>query len=47
MNAKRDAVAALAMSGPSMRFDGSDFQERVGKVMNHALMISKALGLQK
>jgi IclR family transcriptional regulator, KDG regulon repressor len=44
LNAKREVVAALAMSGPSVRFEGPGFAEKIAKVKKHAELISEALG---
>ncbi|MBL8965696.1 MAG: IclR family transcriptional regulator [Spirochaetaceae bacterium] len=43
-NARREVVAALAMSGPSVRFEGSGFTDKIAKVKKHADLISEALG---
>jgi IclR family KDG regulon transcriptional repressor len=44
MDARREVVAALAMSGPSVRFEGPGFADKIAKVKKHAEMISAALG---
>jgi len=46
MNARREVVAALAMSGPSARFAGAGFDDKIAKVRKHAALISQALGLR-
>jgi IclR family transcriptional regulator, KDG regulon repressor len=43
-NARREVVAALAMSGPSVRFEGPGFNDKIAKVKRHADLISEALG---
>ncbi|MDP2791804.1 MAG: IclR family transcriptional regulator [Rectinemataceae bacterium] len=43
-DARREVFAALAMSGPSVRFEGPGFDEKVAKVMRFADLISEALG---
>jgi DNA-binding IclR family transcriptional regulator len=43
-DAKRDVVAALAMSGPSVRFEGPGFDDKVAKIKKYADLISEALG---
>lgn len=43
-NARLEVVAALAMSGPSVRFEGPGFADRIAKVKKHAELISMALG---
>ncbi len=43
-DAKRDTVAALAMSGPSVRFEGPGFDDRIARVKKCADLISDALG---
>lgn len=43
-NARREVVAALAMSGPSVRFEGPGFDEKISVVKRHADLISEALG---
>ncbi|MEI6875905.1 MAG: IclR family transcriptional regulator [Spirochaetota bacterium] len=43
-DARREVVAALAMSGPSVRFEGPGFNDKIAKVKKHADMISEALG---
>jgi len=43
-DARREVVAALAMSGPSVRFEGPGFNEKVAKVRRHAEQVSEALG---
>jgi DNA-binding IclR family transcriptional regulator len=44
LDARREVVAALAMSGPSVRFEGPGFDDKVAKVRKHADLISEALG---
>ncbi len=41
---RREVVAALAMSGPSVRFEGPGFDEKITKVARFADLISEALG---
>ncbi len=43
-DARREVVAALAMSGPSVRFEGPGFDDKVAKVRRYAELISEALG---
>ncbi|HOX31681.1 MAG TPA: IclR family transcriptional regulator [Spirochaetales bacterium] len=43
-DARREVVAALSMSGPSVRFEGPGYADKVGKVKKHAELISEALG---
>ncbi len=43
-DARREIVAALAMSGPSVRFEGPGFDEKIAKVARFADLISEALG---
>jgi DNA-binding IclR family transcriptional regulator len=43
-DARREVVAALAMSGPSVRFEGPGFDDKVAKVKKCADLISEALG---
>jgi DNA-binding IclR family transcriptional regulator len=43
-NLRREVVAALAMSGPSVRFAGPGFDEKITKVARFADLISEALG---
>ena len=43
-DARREVVAALAMSGPSVRFEGPGFNDKIAKVKRHADLISEALG---
>lgn len=45
-NANLEAVAAIALSGPSVRFTEADIQEKIAAVLHHAKLISIALGLQ-
>jgi len=45
-NAKGEVIAALAMSGPSVRFEGPGFDDKVSRVRKHAELISTALGGQ-
>lgn len=44
MNAQHEVVAALAMSGPSVRFEGPGFDDKISKVKRTAEQISAALG---
>jgi DNA-binding IclR family transcriptional regulator len=44
LDARREVVAALAMSGPSVRFEGPGFNDKIAKVKRHAELISEALG---
>lgn len=41
---RREVVAALAMSGPSVRFEGPGFDDKIVKVKKCADLISEALG---
>jgi DNA-binding IclR family transcriptional regulator len=43
-DAKCEIVAALAMSGPSVRFEGPEFSDKIAKVKKTAESISEALG---
>jgi IclR family transcriptional regulator, KDG regulon repressor len=43
-DARGAVIAALAMSGPSVRFEGPGFSDKVAKVKKHAELISAALG---
>lgn len=43
-DARGEVVAALSMSGPSVRFEGPGFSDKIAKVKNAAESISKALG---
>jgi len=43
-DARREIVAALAMSGPSVRFEGPGFNDKIAKVKRFAEQISEALG---
>ncbi len=43
-DARREVVAALAMSGPSVRFEGPGFDDKTAKVKKFAEAISEALG---
>ncbi|HUW69034.1 MAG TPA: IclR family transcriptional regulator [bacterium] len=43
-DAKCEIVAAIAMSGPSVRFEGSGFSDKVAKVKRTSELISEALG---
>ena len=43
-DARREVVAALAMSGPSVRFEGPGFDDKIVKVKKCADLISEALG---
>lgn len=43
-DARYEVLAALAMSGPSVRFEGPGFSDKVAKVKKAAELISKALG---
>lgn len=45
-DAQHEVVAALSMSGPSVRFDGPGYADKVAKVKKHAELISAALGRQ-
>lgn len=45
-NANLEAVAALALSGPSVRFAEKDMPDKISSVLRHARLISQALGLQ-
>jgi DNA-binding IclR family transcriptional regulator len=45
-DARREVVAALAMSGPSVRFEGPGFDDKIAKVKKCADLISEALGLK-
>jgi IclR family transcriptional regulator, KDG regulon repressor len=44
LDARHEVVAALAMSGPSVRFEGPGFADKIAKVKKHAEAISAALG---
>ncbi len=44
LDARREVVAALAISGPSVRFEGPLFADKIAKVKKHAEAISAALG---
>ena len=44
LDARREVVAALAISGPSVRFEGPGFADKIAKVKKHAEIISAALG---
>ncbi|HTX74000.1 MAG TPA: IclR family transcriptional regulator [Rectinemataceae bacterium] len=44
MDARREVVAALAMSGPSVRFEGPGFDDKIARVKRCADQISEALG---
>jgi IclR family transcriptional regulator, KDG regulon repressor len=44
LDARREVVAALAISGPSVRFEGPGFADKIAKVKKHAESISAALG---
>jgi Transcriptional regulator len=44
LDARGSVIAALAMSGPSVRFEGPGFSDRVAKVKKHAESISAAMG---
>jgi len=44
LSAEREVVAALAMSGPSVRFEGPGFDDKISKVKKHAELISESLG---
>lgn len=44
LDAKGEVVAALSMSGPSVRFEGSGFSDKIAKVKKTAESISRALG---
>jgi len=43
-DARREVVAALAMSGPSVRFEGPGFNDKIAKIKRFAEQISAALG---
>ncbi len=43
-DARHEVVAALSMSGPSVRFEGPGFEEKVARVKKYAELISEALG---
>jgi len=43
-DASCDVVAALSLSGPSVRFEGSGFSDKIAKVKKTAEQISAALG---
>jgi DNA-binding IclR family transcriptional regulator len=43
-DARCEVVAALSMSGPSVRFEGSGFSDKIARVKKTAELISKALG---
>ncbi len=43
-DARREVVAALAMSGPSVRFEGPGFNDKIAKIKRFADQISEALG---
>lgn len=43
-DARCEVVAALSMSGPSVRFEGPTFTDRIAKVKKTAELISRALG---
>jgi len=43
-NARAEVIGALAMSGPSVRFAGPGFSDKIAKVKRHAELISEALG---
>jgi IclR family KDG regulon transcriptional repressor len=43
-DARGEVVATLAMSGPSVRFEGPGFDDKVAAVRRHAELISAALG---
>ncbi len=44
LDARREVVAALAMSGPSVRFEGPGFDDKIAKVKKYADLISEGLG---
>jgi IclR family transcriptional regulator, KDG regulon repressor len=46
-DARREVVAALAMSGPSVRFTEADIPERAARVKEHAERVSEALGARR
>ena len=46
LDAKGEVVAALTMAGPSVRFEGPGFDDKIAKVKRHADLISEALGLR-
>jgi IclR family transcriptional regulator, KDG regulon repressor len=43
-DARCEVIAALSMSGPSVRFEGSGFSDKIARVKKTAEQISKALG---
>lgn len=43
-DARREVIAALAMSGPSVRFEGPGFDDKITRVKRCAEQISEALG---
>ncbi|OHD22072.1 MAG: hypothetical protein A2Y38_12490 [Spirochaetes bacterium GWB1_59_5] len=43
-DARCEVIAALSMSGPSVRFEGSGFSDKIAKLKKTAELISKALG---
>lgn len=43
-DARCEVIAAISLSGPSVRFEGSGFSDKIAKVKKTAELISKALG---
>jgi IclR family transcriptional regulator, KDG regulon repressor len=43
-DARCEVIAALSMSGPSVRFEGSGFSDKIARVKKTAEQISKAMG---
>ncbi len=43
-DARCEVIAALSMSGPSVRFEGPGFSDKIAKLKKTAELISKALG---
>lgn len=43
-DARSEVIAALAMTGPSVRFEGSGFSDKIAKVKRTAELVSKAMG---
>jgi len=43
-DARCEIIAALSMSGPSVRFEGSGFSDKIARVKKTAELISKAMG---
>lgn len=46
-DARHEVVAALSMSGPSVRFEGPGFADKIAKVKKYAELISMALGYRE